>query len=148
MLLFCFSSTSDAISGRSSNEVSFDSACNSGCSCDYVYFDPVCGSNDLTYFSPCHAGCYGASLFLAIYILFQDPVFLRICLDSYSLDMPIIFKLCVYFYVDRIFEQKDSHSIHNSKSISVLDKSKSKSYFVFQYCASLKTSFTSLIRLR
>ncbi|XP_075240906.1 solute carrier organic anion transporter family member 4A1-like isoform X2 [Convolutriloba macropyga] len=55
-------STSDAISGRSSNEVSFDSACNSGCSCDYVYFDPVCGSNDLTYFSPCHAGCYGEEL--------------------------------------------------------------------------------------
>ena len=37
--------------------------------------------------------------------------------------------------------------IPNSKSISVLGKSKSKSYFVFQYWASLKKSLTSLTSL-
>ena len=37
--------------------------------------------------------------------------------------------------------------VPNSKSISVLGKSKSKSYFVFQYWASLKKSLTSLTSL-
>ncbi|XP_067634401.1 solute carrier organic anion transporter family member 74D-like [Eurosta solidaginis] len=32
-------------------------SCNSGCYCDYVPFSPVCGENQMTYISPCHAGC-------------------------------------------------------------------------------------------
>ncbi|CAH1238041.1 SLCO4C1 [Branchiostoma lanceolatum] len=32
------------------------SDCNSNCSCT-TYYNPVCGRNGLTYFSPCHAGC-------------------------------------------------------------------------------------------
>ncbi|XP_011177962.3 solute carrier organic anion transporter family member 5A1 [Zeugodacus cucurbitae] len=31
--------------------------CNSACYCDYVPFSPVCGENNMTYISPCHAGC-------------------------------------------------------------------------------------------
>ncbi|XP_054738862.1 solute carrier organic anion transporter family member 74D-like [Anastrepha obliqua] len=31
--------------------------CNSACYCDYVQFSPVCGENNMTYISPCHAGC-------------------------------------------------------------------------------------------
>jgi len=33
-----------------------DQSCNIGCDCGSK-FDPVCGSNDVLYFSPCHAGC-------------------------------------------------------------------------------------------
>ncbi|XP_066301944.1 solute carrier organic anion transporter family member 4C1-like [Branchiostoma lanceolatum] len=32
------------------------SDCNSNCSCT-TYYNPVCGRNGLTFFSPCHAGC-------------------------------------------------------------------------------------------
>uniref|UniRef100_A0A0K8WG47 Solute carrier organic anion transporter family member n=2 Tax=Bactrocera latifrons TaxID=174628 RepID=A0A0K8WG47_BACLA len=31
--------------------------CNSECHCDYVRYSPVCGENNMTYISPCHAGC-------------------------------------------------------------------------------------------
>ncbi|XP_016996788.2 solute carrier organic anion transporter family member 74D [Drosophila takahashii] len=31
--------------------------CNSACSCDYVRYSPVCGENNMTYISACHAGC-------------------------------------------------------------------------------------------
>ncbi|XP_005176681.1 solute carrier organic anion transporter family member 74D [Musca domestica] len=31
--------------------------CNSDCGCDYVRYSPVCGENNMTYISPCHAGC-------------------------------------------------------------------------------------------
>ncbi|EDW57236.1 solute carrier organic anion transporter family member 74D [Drosophila virilis] len=31
--------------------------CNSACACDYVRYSPVCGENNMTYISACHAGC-------------------------------------------------------------------------------------------
>lgn len=34
-----------------------EAACNAGCHCQLRTFSPVCGSDGLTYFSPCHAGC-------------------------------------------------------------------------------------------
>lgn len=34
-----------------------ENTCNSYCNCDFVKYSPVCGENDKTYISPCHAGC-------------------------------------------------------------------------------------------
>ena len=33
------------------------SSCNYDCTCNSTLFEPVCGADDLTYFSPCRAGC-------------------------------------------------------------------------------------------
>ena len=35
--------------------------CNTACDCDNIAYDPVCGSDQHTYFSPCHAGCLATS---------------------------------------------------------------------------------------
>ncbi|XP_053378274.1 solute carrier organic anion transporter family member 4A1-like [Mercenaria mercenaria] len=34
-----------------------DATCNTGCECDSQKFEPVCGSDSILYFTPCHAGC-------------------------------------------------------------------------------------------
>ncbi|XP_032243655.1 solute carrier organic anion transporter family member 4A1 [Phoca vitulina] len=34
-------------------------ACNAPCACQPERYSPVCGSDSLTYYSPCHAGCGG-----------------------------------------------------------------------------------------
>ena len=34
-----------------------DATCNRGCECDTQKFEPVCGSDSILYFTPCHAGC-------------------------------------------------------------------------------------------
>ena len=33
------------------------SLCNANCNCDYVQYSPICGENNVTYISSCHAGC-------------------------------------------------------------------------------------------
>ncbi|KAL7736165.1 hypothetical protein ACLKA6_003711 [Drosophila palustris] len=38
-------------------DLSSDATCNSACSCDYVRYSPICGENNMTYISACHAGC-------------------------------------------------------------------------------------------
>lgn len=51
----CFHSSRDSI-----NNVNLDSTCNTNCGCDNQ-FQPVCGANNVIYFSPCHAGCQVSS---------------------------------------------------------------------------------------
>ncbi|RXG73850.1 Solute carrier organic anion transporter family member 4A1 [Armadillidium vulgare] len=50
---------------------SLESACNMNCSCNSIDFDPVCGSNNVMYYSPCHAGCHSNS-FLGNQKIFSD----------------------------------------------------------------------------
>ncbi|KAK6617800.1 hypothetical protein RUM43_014028 [Polyplax serrata] len=40
-----------------SDSISLSSECNSDCGCSLYEYDPVCGVDDITYYSPCHAGC-------------------------------------------------------------------------------------------
>ena len=35
----------------------YTAACQGSCGCNDVMFDPVCGTDNKVYFSPCHAGC-------------------------------------------------------------------------------------------
>lgn len=38
--------------------LSLDDTCNNFCGCSRSKFNPICGVDGITYYSPCHAGCY------------------------------------------------------------------------------------------
>ncbi|XP_076801290.1 solute carrier organic anion transporter family member 4C1-like isoform X2 [Clavelina lepadiformis] len=66
MLLYCENIkvagvTASYGSDRSSLvNVNLTAPCNAPCSCQNEFYKPVCGADDLTYFSPCHAGCHSS----------------------------------------------------------------------------------------
>ncbi|KAK4288573.1 hypothetical protein Pmani_038404 [Petrolisthes manimaculis] len=45
------------------------SPCNAECVCTDLPYDPVCGTNNVMYFSPCHAGCGGM---VRVYLPYQQ----------------------------------------------------------------------------
>ncbi|XP_048265736.1 solute carrier organic anion transporter family member 4A1 isoform X1 [Bombus affinis] len=45
-------------SDQTKKSFSLDSTCNNGCGCSRSEFSPICGVDGITYYSPCHAGCY------------------------------------------------------------------------------------------
>ena len=60
------------------------SPCNVQCACSQWTYEPVCGGDDKTYFSPCHAGCTNLHVYTTpdglsvrvssavVYFIFQD----------------------------------------------------------------------------
>ncbi|EEC15358.1 organic anion transporter, putative, partial [Ixodes scapularis] len=38
-------------------ESSLKMKCNENCSCSEMLYSPICGADNVTYFSPCFAGC-------------------------------------------------------------------------------------------
>ena len=51
--MYLFSETYFSAPGENGLQV----ACNLNCSCSLAAINPVCGEDNLAYFSPCHAGC-------------------------------------------------------------------------------------------
>ena len=41
----------------SSNVSPLNSACSASCMCNSTVFEPICGVDGITYFSPCQAAC-------------------------------------------------------------------------------------------
>jgi len=48
---------SQPYNNRTLTEINKSAPCNSLCHCNSREYDPVCGVDELSYFSPCHAGC-------------------------------------------------------------------------------------------
>lgn len=44
--------------GMDTVKYSFESECNSMCKCSRSNYDPICGTDGIMYYSPCHAGCF------------------------------------------------------------------------------------------
>ena len=41
----------------SGDQLNVTNACNQGCECTGLSFDPICSHENVRYFTPCHAGC-------------------------------------------------------------------------------------------
>ncbi|CAH1258248.1 SLCO1B3 [Branchiostoma lanceolatum] len=48
-------------SENATNGITLQAQCNTACNCSAERFDPVCGTDWMTYYSPCHAGCAGTT---------------------------------------------------------------------------------------
>ncbi|XP_005176679.1 solute carrier organic anion transporter family member 74D [Musca domestica] len=55
----CAANDNSLINNPNESVLNTTLSCNSVCHCDYVRYMPVCGEDQRTYISPCHAGCKG-----------------------------------------------------------------------------------------
>merc|ERR1712136_123842 len=66
--MFLYSCENEGVAGINTpynGEVTFgnlEAACNLNCGCSSLEFNPVCGSDGLTYYSSCYAGCQGTDV--------------------------------------------------------------------------------------
>lgn len=52
-----FAGVTNSYPNENKADLSIDSQCNANCSCSVYLYDPICGSNNQMFYSPCHAGC-------------------------------------------------------------------------------------------
>lgn len=52
-----FAGVNVPVSNSSNSTISLQDDCNKQCKCSSLHYDPVCGSNNVLYYSPCFAGC-------------------------------------------------------------------------------------------
>jgi organic anion transporter 4A len=58
-----FAGVTNSYPNENKPHLSIDSNCNANCSCSVYSYDPICGSNNQMFYSPCHAGCRDVYLF-------------------------------------------------------------------------------------
>ncbi|CAN7990711.1 unnamed protein product, partial [Ixodes hexagonus] len=57
ILLHCSNVPFAGISTQKGIQSSLKMKCNENCSCSEMLYSPICGADNVTYFSPCYAGC-------------------------------------------------------------------------------------------
>ena len=72
---------------------SLQSQCNSRCECSTRLFNPVCGTDNMTYFSPCYAGCQGKPIRSDLNTVQITTLSITVQITTLSITVQIIYTL-------------------------------------------------------